>query len=41
MLATIYSNKLGATKFIHQIHSQSIKDELSMHVSLIHIDMNI
>jgi hypothetical protein len=41
MLATIYSNRLGATKSIHQIHSQSIKDELSRHVPLIHIVMII
>jgi hypothetical protein len=35
MLATTYSHRLGATKSINQNHSQSIKDELSRHVSLI------
>jgi hypothetical protein len=33
MLATIYSRRLGATKSINQNHSQSIKYELSRHVS--------
>jgi hypothetical protein len=34
-------NRLGATKYIHQIHSQSIEDELLRHVSLIQLYMNI
>jgi hypothetical protein len=37
----LIQNKLGATKSIHQIHSQSIEDGLLRHVSLIHLDMNI
>jgi hypothetical protein len=37
----LIQNRLGATKSIHQIHSQSIEDELLRHVSLIHLDMNI
>jgi hypothetical protein len=40
-LQQFIQNRLGATKSIHQIHSQLIEDELLKHVSLIHLDMNI
>jgi hypothetical protein len=40
-LQQFIQNILGATKSIHQIHSQSIEDEQLRHVSLIHLDMNI